>query len=508
MSNEFITVVTQALPKPNKIPNINNIALLVNETWNSTADYLEVTTLEDVASYFNSSTRTYQIVSSILSQTPNFRSTDGVLYLIPFNGVNATQGGFITGNLYSNISNFKTKTDGGVEFSIDGEDITLSNLNFTKISSTSPQAFIDIANVVLKALTKLDAKHASKVTYQLIVNSNTDIRIKFVSSAFGLSSVVDLAAVGGGTDLTGANYFNGGTSTAGTNSSGDKITTSLNTFEAALSDVDKIYFNGFTTTQDIEAIYTAGILKDIADYCTVKKRMFIYTFTSKNTNSELDKIRQASQGYFRCDACDLSQIYSRRGAVMGRLYSNNLQPGQAFTMHKKRLVGAIVDSMILEAYKRDLKEIGANYTVYNSGYVEYVSNGANSFIDSIYEEQIIATELLKTQNALNTNTKVSQASAGVAVVESQIKNILIPLRDNNILSRNLSWQGQVPDEIVSKNLIQAFTINIRNEGFFILSESIDGQDANARNERKLAVAVYVQKAGAIHKIDISVIISE
>lgn len=506
--NEFVSVSTQTLPAPNRLPNINNIALLTNEAWSSSEPYLAITSLDDVKANFASSTQTYKMIEAMFNQTPNFRITNGVLYLIPFNGVNAVAGSFTTKNIFSNLATIKAVSDGSITITINGTDYGLSGLSFTNISSEPLQAGKDIANVFIKKLAALSPLNLSKITYELIIASDTDIRIKFLSTSFGLGKDIAFSVLAGGTDLTDTTLFDtaNGVSVDGANSSGTNIVEALNAFEATLTDLNRIYFNGFTTTQKLEAKYDNGILKTIADYTTSKKRMFIFAMTSQDDIIEIAKITTAQAKYFRTLKINFAQINIAKSVVIARLFANNLQAGQAFTLNKKRFVGITADDTNTNALLVNLRAAGIDYFVYNTGFVEYVSNGANGYIDETYELIIIDTEALKTQDALNTNTKIPQTPSGVNLIKKAVIDILTPLRINGIISTDLNWQGIVPQEIILLNIQDIFANEIRANGFFVLPEDIQLQ-GQSRNERTINVAIYIQKAGAIHKINISVLIS-
>ena len=505
--NEFISVSVQTLPAPNNLPNINNIALLVNEVWTSTEPYLAITTLDDVKTNFASSTKTYKMVEAMLNQTPNFRITNGVLYLIPFNGVDAVNGSFTTINLVDNITAIKAVNNGSITISINGTAYNLTALDFTKISTTPLQALKDIANIVIKKLGALSPLNLSKITYELVITSDTDIAIKFLSTSFGLGKNITFSTLAGGTDLTLGTLLatDDGSAVSGANSSGTNIVDALNAFEATLTDLNRIYFNGFITTQKLEATYDNGILKTIADYTTSKKRMFVYGVSSSDDYIQANKIITGLHSLFRLLLIDIQQDNTFKSALLARGYSNNLQPGQAFTMNKKRLVGLqpsyIYTKALLELYKAT-----ADWITYNNGFIEYVSNNANGYIDEKLEIQIIDNRLLTTQDALNTNTKIPQTPSGVNVIKKAIIDILTPLRLNGIIATDLNWQGQIPQEIILLNIQDIFANEIRANGFFILPEDIQLQ-GQSRSERTINVAIYIQKAGAIHKININVLVS-
>lgn len=508
--NEFISVNTQTLPRPNNLPNINNIAVCSNEQWSLNDPYLSVMSLDDIKPFFAESTRTYKIVQSILNQSPNYRtSTNALLYIVPYNGVNATAGSFTTKNIFSNLTAIKAVSNGNVTITINGEDYDLTGLNFTNISSDPLQAGKDIASIIIAGLKKLSPLNISKITSSVAFTGGNDLKITFQSTSFGLGKNVAFSTLAGGTDLTGNTLLDtgNGTSVAGANSSGTTITQALNDFEATLTDTNRIYFNGFISTQDIEPVYTSGILKTIADYCVTKKRIFINIFSSADDISEYEKITQAKSFYFRSIKMNIQQIDPLRSAVLGRLFANNLQPGQAFTMNKQRFVGITADETNTNALITKLKNAGIDYTVYNNGYVEYVSNGNNEFIDAVYEEIIIENQLLKVQNVLNTNTKIPQTPSGINQVRGAITDELLILRANGIISIDLNWQGIIPQEIAIKNLQVEFAGKIRSDGFYILFEEIQEQSAENRANRKISASVYVQKAGAIHNISLDVLIS-
>jgi hypothetical protein len=451
------------------------------------------------------------MVQSLLNQTPNPRTaTNALIYLIPYNGVNAVNGSFTTANLFTNLTAIRAITSGSIKINIDGDDYSLTGLSFNKISTEPLQAGKDIAKVISDGLKKLSSLHLSKFVYEASFVGGNDLKIQFSSTSYGQQSAINFSVLAGGTDLTSPTLLNiaDGDVVSGVNSSGETIVSAFNAFEEGLTDVDRIYFNCVLTTQKIEAKYTSnGILKTIADYTASKKRMFIDSFTSSNDITEYENIIIAKQTYFRPIHVDFSQRRVFESALAGALFSNNLQAGQSTTLNKKRLVGITADETLTNAMRTLLRSKGFDYITYNGGFVEYVSLGRHQFITDPYEEIIITSQLTTVQNVLNTPTKIPQTPQGVSVAKSAVEEVAISLRDNGIVAIDLNWQGEIPQEIFILKLNTAFLAQIRSSGYYIVMEDIQNQPITNRAQRTLNITLYIQKAGAIHSFSIGVTLS-
>jgi hypothetical protein len=509
--NEFINATTQTLPLPNNLPNVNNIAIGVNETWNSSESYLAVNKIQDLEQYFSVESRTYQIVQSLLSQTPNpVTATNALIYLIPYNGVDAVNGSFTTANLFTKLTAIRAVTNGSIKINIDGDDYSLTGLSFNKISTQPLQAGKDIANVITNGLKKLSSLHLSNFVSEVSFVSDDELTIKFSSTSYGQQSAINFSVLAGGTDLTGSTLLNiaGGTVVAGANSSGETIVNAFNAFEAGLTDIDRIYFNCILTTQKIEAKYTSnGILKTIADYTMTAERMFIYPLTSINDIPEYENIIIAKQTNFRFPSIDLNQGNNAVSVLAGGLFSNNLQPGQSITLNKKRFIGITADPTLTNEKRTLLRNKGIDYFTYNGGFVEYVSFGKHQFITDPYEKIVIESEFTTLQNVLNTTTKISQTPQGVSVVKSAAEEIAIRIRQNGIFAIDLNWQGEIPTQIYTLKLDTDFLARIRASGFYVLMEDIQNQPITDRANRTLKVTLFGQKSGAIHSLSVDVTLS-
>ena len=72
--------------------NTNSIAIFSNEAADFSEPYQAYITSSAVASDFGSNSLTYKMANALFTPVPNFRTGGGMLYIFPFNGVNATSG--------------------------------------------------------------------------------------------------------------------------------------------------------------------------------------------------------------------------------------------------------------------------------------------------------------------------------------------------------------------------------------------------------------------------------
>lgn len=118
----------------------------------------------------------------------------------------STQGYFTSGSASSNLTNFQGVDDGEIKVSKDGSSvITVSNIDLTDATSLA-----DVAAILQDKI-----RLASAILRNVTVAYSAPHFI-FTSETYGSSSALAVTAGTSGTNLLGASYLNGGSSTAGT----------------------------------------------------------------------------------------------------------------------------------------------------------------------------------------------------------------------------------------------------------------------------------------------------
>ena len=200
--------------------NTNSIAIFTNEPAGFSESYQAYISPSAVATDFGSSSLTYAMANALFRPVPNFRTGGGYLYIFPFGGVNATAATFTTADISSNVTAFKSVSDGSLSITIDGNANLVSGLNFTSVSNIN-----DIVTV-------LNSKNLD-VYIEAVGNT-----IKFTSKRYGTASgiVINTITSGSAVDISAAAYLDAsnGSTVAGTNASGESLSDAV---EVALKQV-------------------------------------------------------------------------------------------------------------------------------------------------------------------------------------------------------------------------------------------------------------------------------
>ena len=186
---------------------VANTVIFTNETAGFSDQWRSYVSPDDVANDFGTDSLTNYMATKLFAPSPNLRSGNGTLYIVPYVAQNATSGNALTENIVANVDNFKTVSNGELELTIDGVVTTLTKMNFTGVKTLQ-----DVANVIL-------AKNPD--CFVTVETTGSAQALKFTSKLYGTNSNVTLGTItgGAGVDISGANYLNATsiTNTAGTN---------------------------------------------------------------------------------------------------------------------------------------------------------------------------------------------------------------------------------------------------------------------------------------------------
>lgn len=453
--------------------NTNSIAIFSNETAGFSEPYQAYITPSAVASDFGSDSLTYKMANALYSPVPNFRTGEGILYIFPFNGTNATSGTFTTVDISGNITAFQSVSDGELSITIDGNANLVSGLNFTAIKTIS-----DIVDV-------LNAKNLD-VNIEAVGNT-----IKFTSKRFGTASTVEISTITSatGTDLSGTDYLKAasGTGAAGTNAGGETLADAV---EAALK---QVYFGGVLSTQYVDdttllANSTAIQSKDCIYYETIA--------SLKDISSVGASIKAAGNGKTRTLAYSLEG-----GKVAIATYAsiansvNYSGVNTANTMNLKTLTGVLPDTGLSDTYVLAANTNGVDIYGNTGGLSVVYSNDNNGYTDDI-ENQLWfkkAIEVAGFNYLRQTNTKIPQTEAGMSGLKNAYAQICEQGIRNGVIGAG-EWNSAVPFGDP-----ETFKRNIAEKGYYIYSIPVAEQAQTEREQRKAPVVqIAIKMSGAFH----------
>lgn len=453
--------------------NTNSIAVFTNETAGFTESYRSYITPSSVATDFGSNSLTYKMANALFTPVPNFRTGNGMLYIFPFKGVNATAGKFTTTDLTNNVANFKSISNGVLKLTIDGTVTQLEGLDFSNALTLD-----DIIGVL----------NAQALDIDIIKDENT---IVFSSRKFGTDSGVTISSVSvtGMVDISGSTYLNAtaGTTAAGTNASGDTLSSAVSTA------LEQVYFGGVLTTQYAD---NATILANSTAIQALDCDYFEVTQSLKNISVLGSSIKSAGNGktrtlaYSLADAKVVAATYATIAKSVNRSASN-----AANTMNLKTLTGILPDTNLSDTYVLAAANNGVDIYGNTGGLGVVYSNDNNGYTDDIENQLWLkkAFEIAGFNYLRQTNTKIPQTEAAMAGLKNAYAQVCERGINNGVVAAG-TWNSAIPFGDP-----EDFARNIEERGYYIYSLPIAKQAQTDREQRKAPVVQIALKfSGALH----------
>lgn len=483
--SNIINVSVNATPQGISEKNVNSIALFTHEPTNSLNGYEICLSASQVAQFYGTSSVTAQMANALFAQSPNIRTGNGQLVVIPLlTAVPASAGELVTANISANLSAIIAVTSGDIRITINGTNYDLTGLNFANCLT-----FTDIANVL-----------QARIGVATIVSTANGLRI--TSRKVGTTSSIALAAVpsGTGTALNGSGFFNAAaaTTTAGLNSTGESLATAV-----ARTGDSVGYFGVMTTLLLDDTAITA-----FATAVQAMDKMFHYASANTQdiagiglslTNATLDQTR------FKVYSAGLAQARLMNAAYVGRSHSVNFSGNlTSQTMWLKTLAGIDPDLGISQTLYSQAALNGVDLYVSFDGVSSVISNGANKYFDQVYSRFALkfALQTAGFNFLRQTNTKIPQTEAGMNGLKSAYGQVM----ERFVSAGYIAPGGWNSSETFGDPVL--FRTNITNRGYYIYSLPVSLQNSVERQNRVAPlVQIAAKEAGAIHTSNVIVLIN-
>lgn len=465
--------------------NTNTVCLLTNETPLSIKPYIWAVNAQDVINEYGTDSLTAKMAQALFTPVPNLRTGNGQVLVFPYKGINATSGTTTTIAITSTIiTALKLVTAGDLTLSIDGTDVTISGMDFSKIETVQ-----DIVDIIKNK--NIDCNIS-------VVDTN---KIQFQSRKYGADSTISLKATTGGTgtDIYGSSYLNGANqvTVTGVDESGASVVDAL----AAAEEIG--FFGGVLTTQTLSnngiiGLSTAVQGKDHVYFEAIQALSNISTLggaIKAAGNKKTRLLAKTDQG------ADVSKIAIATYATIAQS-TNYSGVNTALTMNLKELTGVLPDYNMNSTYYNIAKENGVD--IYGS--TEGLSC-VYSFDNGYYTDD--ATNLLWLKKALEvsgfnylrkTNTKIPQTEVGMSGLKQAYETRCSQGVANGVIGTGLKWNDSIPFGDP-----EDFQRNIEEKGYYIYSLPI-AQQQQAEREARIApvVQIAIKLSGAIHSSNVIV----
>lgn len=466
--------------------NVNSLGLFTTESPSNVDPFRVYVSAAQVAEDYGTSSVTAQMANAIFAQTPNIRTGDGRLVILPMQAaVSATQGDFTTADVSANLADLILVANGDLEVTVDGTSIDLTDLDFTNADT-----FADIAQI-------LDAQ-----LQDVIVEAVSTTGLKFTSKKVGDDSDIAIGAVSGGsgTDLAGAGYLNaaGGTATSGADASGETL------LEAIARTEGDISYVGVITDLQMED----DVLEAASDGIQAQDRMLIHQVSSSADiagigttikDSGNDKTRLILYTESPAEANLVKAAYAGRGFSVNYNGSFTTQ-----TMNLKQLATVTPDSGINQTLYTQADAAGLDLYISYEGVPSVLSSGGNDYFDNVYADLALkfALETAGFNYLRQTNTKVPQTEQGMYGLKGAYAQVCERFVRNGAIAGG-SWTSS---ETFGDPEI--FKQNVLDTGYYIYSLPIVQQSSVEREAREAPlVQIAIKRAGAIHSSDVIALIN-
>ena len=453
--------------------NTNSIAIFTNETAGFSENYQAYISPSAVATDFGSASLTYAMANALFIPVPNFRTGGGYLYIFPFSGTNATAASFTTTDISSNITAFKSVSDGSLSITIDGTNYLVNGLDFTSISTID-----DIVTV-------LNGKNLD-VYIEAVGNT-----IKFTSKRYGAASGVVISTITESVvvDISTASYLDAsnGSTIAGTDASGQTLA------DAVAEAQKQVYFGGVLSTQYVD---NDTLLANASAIQSIDCDYFEVTASMKNISNIGASLKAAGNNKTRLLAYSLEggkQAVATYATIAKSV--NYSGTDTANTMNLKQLTGIIPDSGLSDTYVLAANTNGVDIYGNTGGLGCVYSNSNGGYTDDI-ENQLWfkkAIEVAGFNYLRQTNTKIPQTEAGMAGLRNAYSQICEKAVNNGVVAPG-EWNTAVPFGDP-----ETFKRNISEKGYYVYSLPVAQQSQTDREARKAPVVqIAIKLSGAFH----------
>ena len=472
-----INVSLSALPAGLAAFNTNSIAIFSNEAAGFSENYRAYLTPSAVATDFGSSSLTYKMAQGLFTPVPNFRTGNGVLYVFPYAGTDATSGTFTTPNISSNVTAFKSVSDGSLQITIDGSTSIVSGLDFRSVDNIA-----DIVKVLQKKNMDVDIEADGNL-------------IRFTSRRSGSESGVAITTISefSGIDLSAAGYLNasGGSTVAGVNAGGAALA------DAVSAALEQVYFGGVLTTQitdDTTRLANANAIQalDCIYYDSLQSLTDMAVLGAAIKSAGLSKTRTLAY------SVDNGKEAVAKYATIAKSVNYN-GSNTANTLNLKTLTGVVGDGGLSDTYVLSAETNGVDIYGNTGGLSVVYSNDNNGYTDDIENSLWLkkSMEVAGFNYLRQTNTKIPQTESGMTGLKNAYAQVCEQGIRNGVIGAG-AWNSAIPFGDP-----EDFARNIAEKGYYIYSIPVAQQNQTDREARKAPlIQIAVKFSGAIHHSEV------
>lgn len=490
--NNFIDIQISKSPTSINERNVGVIGIFTDEEYNTPfGNYKIYKSPEDCGVDFGIDSKTYKMVNSIFTQSPNILNANGyVVVFVAKNGITipATSGSIEFNNLI--FSNFENITNGGFNIQVDEqEQTTINNLNFSNVKN--------IENIV-------DILKENETLINLVDISFNENNIIFTSKTTGENSKVIITSPTDESveDITTVDFLNASKATL-------KNGTNEYIGKERLQDIftrtqKEIYYCGCLSTYDStdeEILETAKIVEGTNSILLVCKNDLDYL----EDNSLFDNIKKMSLTKTRCLYYGGDDYLFFASSYLSSYMSVNYGGIETVkNLHSKELIGILPDTTIDNNILEKANKKGVDVYCFSGGVGAVFCSGENEWFDTVAGLIWLKIQL---ENAgfsalRNVPTKIPQTEKGISILYNAYENVLNQASRNGFIAGG-KWN--LPLTFGNQELMLD---NILNYGYYIYFNSILEQTQDERDKRIAPLCqIAIKLAGAINKSNVLIFVN-
>jgi hypothetical protein len=482
----FINISVTNTPAGLPDANVNSLGLFTTESPSNVDEFRIYITASEVANDYGTNSVTAQMANNIFAQSPNLLSGEGRLVIMPLvNSIGAIQGINETSDLTANLAAIQAVADGDIRVVLNGNNIDLTDLDFTNASS-----FDDIAAILQRRLT------------DVVVTGRVD-GFSMDSKKVGLASTISFVQLpaGSGTDLSVVGLFNaaGQLAISGNNAQGETLV------DAIVRTEEQVSYTGVIT----DLLMEDAVITLTASAIQSRDMMFVHQFTSTEdlepTTGICSIIKDSTQTKTRCLYYSIPSTANLvKSSYVGRGFSVNFTGSNTtMTMNLKALANVVPDSSITQTIFIKAKTAGADLYGDVQSLPIVVSNGANQFFDSVYNAIWfkLALGVAGFNYLKQTSTKIPQTEIGMDGLKGAYAKVCDIAITNEMFAAGNQWNGTTFGN--QADMLR----NITDKGYYIYSQPIAQQSQADRDARKAPlIQIAGKESGAIHSSSVNAII--
>lgn len=466
-----------------------NLALLTGEATSFSSS-------SSVGEFFGFDSNEYKAASIYFSGYSNSLTKPGTLYFYKY--PKAALAGFARGATLDNdateaLTAIKQLSAGTLTISIDGQQGTLSDLDFASDSVTSLSAVANVLEQALNAQTGAGFKSA-KVAYSSLLNAFT-----ITSGTSGASSSVSVAT-GTAADVLKLTADLGAVTSAGADA--QSLTECMNWLTLALQN--------FVTFSTVKEVTDVGVV-ELAKWSNTQANagnQFLYVFHSEDVKFTQESSETVADTLTELNVDGVCGVYGdvRYAAfIMGTAASIAWsQANSTITLKFKSVSGLeanVTDTQVSRTLSSKTINFMGNYATRNDNFI-FLAEGAlfgqwmwiDTYLNSIWLNNALQVQIMA---GFELSPRVPYTEAGYAQIRSWVNDVIKRAKNNGVVEAGVSL-SETQKTALQREAGLDISNDLYNNGYYL--QILDAPASDRQNRVSPPCNFWYTYGGAVHKL--------